>query len=340
MSNISLMMGAKVSPREIEKLVDRLNIEASGNMTRITSSDVRVAAVQLMRKSYASLADYVVDMNLYIADAANRRAQLVCFPAYTGVLPVSFLSQFNTVLPSIKPLSDTGLPNITDLNDALSYFSDFIFDVYYNTMSSLAARHGVYIMAGSTLYYENDDLRHRAFLFNDHGDMIGFQDKLSTNRLERELGIEPASELKIFETPFGGLAILICEDSCYFEPAKIAKNLGARILVSPAVYTREHTPVDMAMGLNMRVQENFIYGVESTMVGDSGLGFPTEGSGCIFSPNGMLMRKNGVLAQTSGRYEPDIVAAKLDFDKLDITGSPLTQDKNPELLRKYIDRLY
>lgn len=340
MPNLSMLAGGRVSPREIERIVNKLDLVNSGNLAYVSSEDVRVAAIQLMRKPYASIAEYVVDMNLYMADAVNRRAQLVCFPAYAGVLPASLEPHFASAAPKLRPLAATGLPDPGDLNDVLSYFSDFIFDIYYYTMSELAARHGIYIMAGSTLYFEKDEPRHRAFLFNDSGDLVGFQDKISSNPLEQSLHIEPASELKIFETPFGGVSILICEDADYFEPARIAKNLGARILLSPAVFTDEHTSVDMALGLNMRVQENNIFGVRSTLVGDTGLGFATEGAGCVFSPNQLLMRKNGILAQTSGRYEPDITCARLNYDKLHAVENPYTRDTNPELQKKYIDRLY
>ncbi len=340
MSNIGLMMGGKASPKEIERVISRLGVAHSGNMGLVSGSDVRVAAVQLFRKSYSSIADYIVDMNLYIADAVNRRAQLVCFPAYTGVLPASVIPQFAGSVAKLRPDPVTGMPDMEDFNDTLSFFSDFVHDLYINTMSSLAAKHGVYIMAGTALYYDRDEPRHRAFLFSDSGDLVGFQDKLCLNELEDGLMIDPCDELKVFDTPLGGLAILICEDADCFEPAKAAKNLGARLLVSPAVFTRERTPVDMAAGLNMRVQENLVYGVISTMVGDTGLGFTVEGSGCVFGPNELLMRKNGLMAQTTSRYEPDVTCAKLDYDKLDSLESPYTGDKNPEFMRKYLDRLY
>lgn len=339
-SNLALMMGSHTSPHEIEKLIGRLNIQPSDNLERISSSDVRVAALQLMRKSYTSLADYIIDMNLYIADAVNRRAHLVCFPAFTGLLPVTFLPQFATALPRLRPESPAGMPDVSDMLDTLGYFGEFTYEIYWNTMSALAKKHGIYIMAGSTLCYDNEKLRHRAFLFDDNGDMVGFQDKISANGLEKALSVEPASEIKIFETAFGGVAILICEDVDYFEPARIAKNLGARILLSPNISTEEYTPVKTALGLNMRVQENFIYGVQSMLVGDTGLGFQVNGAGCVFSPNELLTRKNGVIAQTSGRYEPDVVCARISYDRLEDTGSPYTQDKNPEFLARYIDYLY
>ena len=339
MASLSFLMGGKASAGEIEKIIDRLRISPAGNLSRIFSEDVRVAVIQVLRKDYQSLADYIIDMNLYVADAANRRAQLVCFPAYTGLLPASFLPQFKSVLPQLRPLASTGLPDIEDLNDILSYFSDVVFDIYFHTMSMLAARHDVYIMAGSTVYFEKDELLHRAFLFNNQGDLIGFQDKISQNRLERGLAIEPASELKIFDTPLGQLAILICGDSDYFEPARAAKNLGAQILVNPNAFTGGRTAVDTALGVNMRVQENSLYGVQSVLVGDTAFGFAASGAGRAFGPNAFLIRKNGVLAETSGMTQPDIACARLNLDRLEAK-YPYTDDKNPELMKKYIDRLY
>lgn len=340
MSNLALLMSYKVSPREIEKLADRLNIAPADNLDVVSPQGVGIATLQLMIKRYTSLTDYIVDMNLYIADAVNRRAQLICFPAYAGMLPITFLPQFEDALAKIRPQEDTGLPDIEKLHDSLAYFSDFTFDAFYHTMSTLASRHRVYIMAGSVLYFDDSELCHRAFLFNKDGEMVGYQDKISLSPLEQELQIEPASEIKVFETPMGPVSILIGSDADYYETARIAKNLGAQILLQPTAYNREFTPVDTALGLNMRVQETLLYGVQSVLTGDTGLGFAVEGAANIFAPGELLRSGNGVLAQTSGRFEPDIACAKLDLDKLLAIQNPYIQDVNPELLKKYIDRLY
>ncbi|MCL2033531.1 MAG: hypothetical protein FWG94_02240 [Oscillospiraceae bacterium] len=338
-ASLALLMGGESLAGEIEKITDRLHISPAGNLSRIFSEDIRVAVIQVLRKDYQSLADYIIDMNLYVADAVNRRAQLVCFPAYTGLLPVSFLPQFKSVLPKLRPIASTGLPDIEDLNDILSYFSDVVFDVYFHTMETLAERHGVYIMAGSTVYFEKDELFHRSFLFNNKGDLVGFQDKLSQNALERELEIGPACELKVFDTPLGQLAILIGEDADYFETARVAKNMGAQIIINPNVFTRGQTAVNTALGINMRVQEACVYGVQSVLVGDTALGFTAKGAGRAFAPNAFLARKNGVLAETSGSMQPDIACARLNLDILE-KKTPYINGKNPTLMKQYIDRLY
>ena len=273
MSNAALLMSFKVSPREIERIVYRLDIIPAEEIEIADAQEVLVAAVQLMLKRYQSLTDYIIDMNLYVADAVNRRAQLICFPAFAGMLPASFLPQFETTLQKLRPSQKGTAPDAGSLGECLSYFSDCLHDAHFYTMSALAARHRVYIMAGSALYFNGDDLCHRAFLFNDTGDLAGYQDKISLSPMEQELRLEPANEVKGFDTPAGPAAILIGGDADYFEIARVAKAMGARLLLHPTAMRDEYTPLRSTMGLNMRVQENRLFCIQSVAVGDTGLGF-------------------------------------------------------------------
>ena len=339
MSNLALMMSFKSSPREIEKLVDKLDIVPSDNLEVVSSEGVQIAALQVLIQRYTSLADYIADMNRYVADAVNHRAQLVCFPAYTGMLPATILPQSAQILRSLRPQGENLMPDIRELHNTLSYFSDFVFDTYYHTMSALAARHRIYIMAGSILYFDDSELRHRAFLFDANGDMIGFQDKISLEPLEQELRIEPADEIKVCDTRLGPIAMLIGSDENYFEVARIAKSLGANLLLHSTCFNREYTPIDTALGLSLRIRETMLYGVQSTLIGDTGMGFALEGPATIFAPS-ELMRSGGVLAQTSGRFEAEVLSMRLDLDKLATVQNAYIQDINPALMKRHIDRLF
>lgn len=340
MSNLAMMMSVKVSPKEIEKLVDRLGISPSGNLDNVNTEAVGVAAVQLALKRYDSLADYVVDMNLYVEDAVNRRAQLVVFPAFSGLLPFSFMPQYPDTIRKLRSPEGSGLPDMKALNDSVALFADFVYEIFAITMSLLAARHQVYIMAGTALYYEDDDLHHRAFLFDGRGDLVGFQDKVGLNALEQSLRIAEGAEIKAFDTPFGPVSIIIGDDVGYYETGRIAKGLGSRLLLNPTWFRREYTPVDAAAGLNLRVQENRLYGIQSVAVGDTGLGFALEGPCAIYAPNEIVRNKNGILEQGSGRFSPDILCRKLNVDKLADIHNPYTLDRNPDFMDKYVDRLY
>jgi len=340
MSSLARMLSVKVSPKEIERLVDRLEIAPSGNLESISSETVGVATIQLLLKRYESLADYVVDMNLYIEDAVNRRAQLIVFPAFTGMLPFTFMPQYDAAIERIRPDPYSGLPDFKSANSSLALLAEFVYEVFYYTMSILAAKHQVYIMAGTSYYYEDDALRHRAFLFADDGELAGFQDKVSLNTAEQGLKVEEGAEVKAFNTPMGTIAIAIGEDIRYYETGKIAKALGASILLNPTWFRQEYTPADAADGLNLRVQENKLYGVQSVAVGDTGLGFPLQGPCAIYAPNEIVRGKNGILEQSSGRYAPDIICRRLNLDKLSEIKNPYMLDKNTSFLDKYMDRLY
>jgi len=340
----------KVSLKEVEKIVGTLGIEPSGNLDVCSSAAVGVAALQVQAKVYDNLAQYIADMNNYLVDAVNRRAQIVVFPAFAGLLPISGSPQLRTHLQRLtlheedeeSVVLPVGGANIDShaLSDALAHLSDYAYDAYFYTMSTLAARHRVYIMAGSTLYFEEDELCHRAFLFSDEGALAGYQDKISEGPLELALQIPPESEIKVFQTPMGPVSILIGSDAHHFEIARVAAKLGAKILLCPGAFADNYEPVDSILGPNMRAQENRIYAAFSSLVGEAGLGFSVEGGGRIFAPNEFLRHKNGVAAKTLGRHEPDIAHLFLNLDKLEDISNPYTQDQNPEFMEKNIDRLY
>ena len=337
--NFSSLMPGKISPGEIEKIVNELAIVPSDNLYAVDSEAVNIASLQVLIRRYSSLQEYVADMERYISDAVNRRAQLVCFPIYAGLLPASLCPQFDRYLETIQPL-ESGYPDAVQLHRMLSHCSDLAFDTFFHTMSLLAGRHRIYIMAGSTYYFDGAQLRHRAFLFSDTGELVGFQDKISVSLMEQEMGIVPAGEIRMFDTPVGQSSILIGSDVEYYETACIAKNLGARLLLCPTAFPGEYTSVTAALGLNLRVQETKLYGVQSALVGDSGLGFSLEGGCAIFAPNELLKQKNGVLVKAGGRFYPDIASATLNLDRLSRIQNPYTQDKNVEFMDKYADRLY
>jgi len=347
---LPLMNSGKVSLKEIEKFVDMLEVEPSGNLDVCSPEAAGVAALQMQVKIYADLLEYVTDMNSYISDAVNHRAQIIALPAFAGLLPISVTPKIRAHLQRIlRPHGEEKDGDLTagdafinpkTLNEALAHLSDYTFDAYFYTMSTLAARHRVYIMAGSTLYFEEDELCHRAFLFNDAGELAGYQDKISEGPLELALQIPPESEIKVFDTPMGNVSILIGSDAAHFEIARAAARLGAGILFCPGAYANTYDPVDSTLGPNMRAQENRVYTVLSSLVGETGLDFSLEGGARIFAPNELLRHKNGVAAKTSGRHEPDLACLALNLYKLEDIRNPYTQDVNRDFLTKNIDRLY
>ncbi|WRS27754.1 nitrilase-related carbon-nitrogen hydrolase [Oscillospiraceae bacterium MB08-C2-2] len=337
-SHQALLISYKLSTREVDKCIRRLDIRQSDNLSYTTQSDLRVSAVQLKLRKYEALWDYISDMNQYIEQAVNQRAQLVCFPEYAGLLPIFLIPSFSGLSASYKQEGRT--PEWTAaFDDFLSYFSDFIFDVYFHTMSELAKLHGVFIMAGSSLYFEHTKLHHRAFLFNNSGDLVGCQDKMSLSPLEQDLQLQPATELKVFDTRLGAFSLLTGTDEQHPMLAQIAKKLGAQALLSPRSMQDSVPPSPLTSGLGLRVQENHLFGIQSSMTGDTGLGFSLNGDTRIYSPNELLKVKNGTIAKALSAGEGEIISARLDLEALSCLRNPYTQDRNRVLERKYLGKL-
>ena len=338
--NIAMLMAGKASPREVARVLDKLSIEPSGNLDSVPNDSVNIAVAQLLRRDYHNLGEYIADMNSYVADAANRRAHIVCFPAFTGLLPLSFLPQFSNIRSEFQVRAGD-FPEPDYIRECLGYCGEVMFDAYFNTMSALAARHGVYIMAGTTIYIEDGTPRHRAFLFDNMGELAGTQDKIVPSPAERAIGAAYGGESIVFNTPMGCFSVLIGSDVLFFETIRAAKRQGAQIILNPTAFVGDYTPMDSAGGLAVRVQENAIYGVQCTMVGDTGLGISMNAPCAVYAPNELVRTrvKNGLLSQSSGESEPEILSVTLDLEVIESIKNPYWNDKNPKLLGKYLDRL-
>lgn len=339
MFNLSFFSSIKFSPKEIAKIIDFLTIEKSGNLDIAGSNAVYIAAVKLKLKRYINLADYIGDMNRYFEDAVNKRAQMIVFPEYTGLLPFSLMPEYENMLNECAANKDDDI-NIEAFNSHLAFFSNCVYEIYYNTMSLLAEKYEVYVMAGSTLFFEETKLCHKSFLFSPDGDLAGSQDKLSLNKLEFQLDVYQGSEVLVFDTKIGKISMLAGSDSEYFEPAKIAGKNGAQIIVNPTCFTGEdYTPADTAGGINLRVQENCsFYGVKSMLAGSTGLGMSLTGLSEFFAPAVLTKNRNGILAQGTGAGSDEVLVSCLNLDLLDEI--KVKRDKNNIFLEKNYDKLY
>ena len=73
-------------------------------------------------------------------------------------------------------------------------------------------------------------------MFDEHGNELGRYRKV---HIPQDPGFyeqdyfTPGTEYKVFETRYGKIAVLICFDQWYPEPARVCKLLGAQILFYP-----------------------------------------------------------------------------------------------------------
>lgn len=106
------------------------------------------------------------------------------------------------------------------------------------TLADTARRHGV-VLVGGSLFEKADDGRffNTAVVFDDQGRMLGSYRKTHIPEdilyHEQHYFTPGDTGVRVFETPLGKVAPLICYDQWYPEAARLATLQGAELIVYP-----------------------------------------------------------------------------------------------------------
>ncbi|MGV6873528.1 carbon-nitrogen hydrolase family protein [Pseudochelatococcus sp. B33] len=229
---------------------------------------------------------YAAHLDTLSAEAAGNGAELLLLPEYaamalTGLLPEDERGDLAKSIAGIQPLIPRWL--------ALS--------------ADVARRHRVHFCPGSAPVLDPDGkYRNRAFLFGPDGP-LGHQDKLVMTRFEREQwfiagGVEG---LRVFDTPFGRLGILICYDNEFPIPARRLAEMGADLVLAPSCTDTEAGYHRVRIGAQARALENqFAVLVSSTagMAPWSPAVDENYGRAALYVPADRGMPPDGVFAES------------------------------------------
>ena len=154
---------------------------------------------------------YLDQMECLAAKAASSGAHLILFPE------LSSIGYFN---------SREVLDQLTEADDA----------VFLQWVTGLSKRLGIGICAG---YVEHSEGRryNTSVLTGRDGKLLGSARKVHLWKSEKRRFSE-GTDYPVFDTEFGKIAILICYDLEFPEPARIAALKGAELLLCPAAWSR------------------------------------------------------------------------------------------------------
>lgn len=327
----SRMLSKKLAPLLTKQLIDDKDIQPSKANNEIINGRMKVTLVNLNAVCYQKLSEFVEDMDKAVADAVKEGSQVICFPQYTGMLPLTIFSLYDQLEEDAENALLKGdahtLSHIGEIY--CKYLSSTVFDCYYNTFALLAMKYRVYIQAGTILVKTSRGLVNRGFLFNPEGESILQQDKLYPNQGEKWLGVHPGTELKTAETPFGSLAIIIGEDSRYFETYKLAQTRGCKIVFAPG--GGEHYPSVKyyRSAALMRAQESTMFVVQPILFYNL---FPTKGKGvgAFYCPYQISDSGDGIISYLK---EAGSLTTRLNTHHLTRLVDDYTGDKNSIVYR-------
>ncbi len=177
--------------------------------------------------------------------------------------------------------------------------------------SELAEQYGAYIVL--PLYLKDADLFYnRAYLISPDGQIVGSYDKIHPTLGEKNIQcIQPGTELQVFETPYGNVAIIICYDIYFPELSVELSKHNVDIVFFPSLQRSEHEMASEAM-LKVRAMDTQAYVVRSSYGTPASASWRPPmmfGQSCVVHPDGTLLAN-------AGHYEGIAFAAhvQLPFD--------------------------
>jgi predicted amidohydrolase len=252
---------------------------------------IRVASLQYFIRpvtTFDQFRDQVVGL---VETAKDYRCDLLVFPEY-------FTLQLLTLGDVRRPIRE----QVRGLSGQAPRFLEL--------MDGLARGTAMHIVAGTIPMERDGGIRNVSHLFTPAGGH-GEQGKLHMTRFEaEEWGVSPDSNLRVFETSLGRLAIAVCYDVEFPEVARAAARTGANILLVPSCTDDRQGYLRVRYCAHARAIENQMYVVQSSTVGSLPMVPAVSlnyGQAVIVTPSDFAFARDGILAEGIPNQETMVI---------------------------------
>ena len=164
-------------------------------------------------------------------------------------------------------------------------------------------------------------IRHRVTVFGPDGAVLGGHDKMML--AQEDAGLATAGDTwHVVTTPVGRLGILLGEEALYPETGRVLAYQGADLLVTLAATGSEALAAYVRHGAIAQAQENRCFAMSSFLVGRNRLAHDENaaagfvGRSGIYAPLEMTPRYSGVLVEMGTGEAEGLITAELDRDRL------------------------
>jgi len=230
---------------------------------------VRVAAVQLA--SGPSVAANLNEARRLIAMAAKQGAKLVALPEYFAIMGMQ-----DTDKVKVREAEGTG---------PIQQF-----------LAETAKKHKIWLVGGSVPLMSGDPnrVRNSSLVYDDKGKLVARYDKIHLFGFEmgkehysEQRTIEPGSEVKVIDSPFGRLGLSICYDLRFPELYRAMKDVD--IILVPSAFTETTGKAHWETLIRARAIENLAYVIAPAQGGYHLNGRETHGDSMIVDPWGVVL---------------------------------------------------
>lgn len=257
-------------------------------MTATAPENCRIAAVQMV--SGPRVADNLAAAGRLVAEAVDQGARLVALPEYFPVIGAADADR-------VRAREAFGHGPIQDW------------------LAETAARHGIWLFAGSTPLESNlpDKMRNSSLAYSPEGKCVARYDKIhlfafekGSERYDEAAFIEPGSEPVTVATPYGRVALSICYDLRFPELYRALAPVD--LILVPAAFTDVTGRAHWEILLRARAIENQCYLLAVGQGGRHESGRLTHGNSMIVDPWGEILDRK--------HKGPGVVIADLDHARI------------------------
>lgn len=257
---------------------------------------VRIAAIPYQLRPIRDFQDFTRQVEFFLESAQDYEADF-------ALLPELFTTQMMSFFENRNP--ETAIRHLDEYTERLhTYFK------------ASARSLGQWIVGGTHPTLRDGELFNVASLYGPDGQHYT-QDKIHLTPSEVEYWkMTRGEKLRVFETPKGRVAILVCYDLEFPELARVACEAGAEIIFTPFATDERRGYLRVRYCGQARCVENQVYVAQAGTIGNLPrvpYMLTNYGGAGIYTPCDFWFSRDGIAAESRPNDET-IIVADVDLD--------------------------
>jgi predicted amidohydrolase/GNAT superfamily N-acetyltransferase len=258
----------------------------------------RVGAIQWQMRPFNSIEDLIQQVEFFIDALSEYQCDLALLPEF-----------FNAPLMGL----DSHLKPFEAIRSLAAHSERIVEEI-----AKLAVTYNINVIVGSIPVVENNNLYNVAYLCRRDGTQDS-QAKIHPTPFEKRSWIMTGGDkLRVFDTDFGKIGILICYDVEFPELARLQAEKGLQMLFVPFWTDTKNAYLRVRCCAQARAIENECYVVIAGSVGNlpkvDGADIQYAQS-AVFSPSDFSFPHDAIMAETTPNTEMTLIV-DLDLEKL------------------------
>jgi predicted amidohydrolase/ribosomal protein S18 acetylase RimI-like enzyme len=273
----------------------------------------RIGCVQWQMREMHSVDDLLQQVEYFIDALSDYRCEVAVFPEFFNA-PLMGLEQHKTSVDAIRFLAG---------------FTEQILEA----ISKLAVSYNINVVAGSMPMIEDEQLYNVAYLCRRDGTNEAQYKLHPTPHEKKDWIMQGGSSLRLFNTDFGRIGVLICYDVEFPELARMLSDQQMQILIVPFWTDTKNGYLRVRRCAQARAIENECYVAIAGSIGNLPKVDSVDiqyGQTAVFSPSDFAFPHDAIMAETTPNTEMMLI--------VDVDLNKLQELQNEGSVRNYLDR--